>query len=66
MAVRALVMTEAYREGAVGQKTWSHQKYEPIEAIVHLDTGKQMEYRHIIKDPYTSATWMQLAANYFG
>ena len=27
MTVRALVMTEAYREGAVGRIIWSHQKH---------------------------------------
>ena len=56
MHVRALVMTESYGEGAVGQKTWNNRKHELIEATVHPDTGKHMEYKKIIKYPATRAT----------
>ena len=65
MAVRDLVMTEAYIEGAVGQQIWSHQKHEVRWAIFHLDTGKRMENIHLIKDSATSATWTQSEVNEF-
>ena len=42
MDVRALVMTEAYREGVVGQQIWCHQNNEVVGDIVHPDTGKHM------------------------
>jgi hypothetical protein len=29
-------------------------------------TGQLMEYRHLIADPNTRATWMTAAANEFG
>ena len=63
MAFRPLVMIEAYIEGEVGHKIWNNQKYEIIGDIVHPDTGKNMEYRHLIKDTATSATWTQSTAN---
>ena len=66
MSIGYLVMTGAYREGLVGQKIWRHQKYEFIGAIIRPDTGENMEYRHLIKDPAKSAAWKRSASNKFG
>ena len=50
----------------MGQKIWRHQKYEYIGAIFHPDKGKNMEYRYLIKDPSTSATWTRSTTEKFG
>ena len=34
--------------------------------ITHSETGKSMEYRDLISDPSTRATWLRSAANEFG
>ena len=62
MAIITLIMTETYREGAVGQ----NHKHEIIGTIFHPDTSIYMEYRHLIKDPDIRATWTQSAENEFG
>ena len=35
-------------------------------SITHSETGKSMEYRDLINDPSTRATWLRSAANEFG
>jgi hypothetical protein len=44
--------------------------FEPINfyanAVTHPITGKQMEYRQLIKDPITRDAWQLSAANEFG
>ena len=34
--------------------------------ITHRETGKSMEYRDLINDPSTRATWLRSTANEFG
>ena len=34
--------------------------------ITHSETGKSMEYKDLIADPSTRATWLRSAANEFG
>ena len=42
----------------------SHPHY--ATPITHSETGKSMEYRDLINDPSTRATWLRSAANEFG
>lgn len=35
-------------------------------AVTHPDTGNTMEYRHLIKNPKTSARWTRSFANKLG
>ena len=42
MDVRALVITEAWREGAVVQQIWNNQKHKIIGVIVNAYKVKQM------------------------
>ena len=35
-------------------------------AITHPDTGKQLEYRHLLRDPLYTSIWQESAANEFG
>ena len=38
----------------------------PPPPITHNETGKSMEYRDLLTDPSTRATWLRSAANEFG
>ena len=39
--------------------------HEFMGAIVHPEIAKLMEYGHLISNPTTCETWIQLAANEF-
>jgi hypothetical protein len=57
-------METANQAIALGATHWANQHF--AHAVVHLVTGKEMEYMALMKDPYLQPLWKRVFGNEMG